>query len=161
MPSILFVCTANQFRSPIAEASFTKKLREVKWKSDWRIQSAGTWATPGQTVLPLTRQIAENLKLPLEDHKTISVTTELLLNQDLVLVMENGHREALQNEFYPFRSRIFLLSEVVDGTLEDIPDPINESYERCLITAVKVRDMVDRGFYRICAQALRLRRYTR
>jgi protein-tyrosine phosphatase len=161
MPSILFVCTANQFRSPIAEACFSKKLREVKWKSDWKIQSAGTWAIPGQPVIDMTRQIGENLKLSLDHHITKSVTTELLLEQDLILVMENGHREALQSEFYVFRPRIFLLSEVVDGTLEDIPDPINESYERCQATAIKLRDMVDRGFYRICAQALRLRRYTR
>jgi protein-tyrosine phosphatase len=159
MPSILFVCTANQFRSPIAEACFSKKLREVKWKSEWIIQSAGTWAIPGQPVIDMTRQIGENLNLSLDQHVTKSVTTELLMDQDLILVMENGHKEAMKSEFYIFGPRILLLSEVVDGKLEDIPDPIHESYERCQETAKRLRDMVDRGFYRICAQALRLRRY--
>jgi protein-tyrosine phosphatase len=161
MPSILFVCTANQFRSPIAEACFSRKLREVKWKSDWKVQSAGTWATSGLAVLPLTVQVARNLKLSVDGHKTCSVSAELLHAQDLILVMENGHRESLQSEFPVTRGRIFLLSEVVDGTPDDIPDPINESYEVCQATATRLRDMIDRGFYRICAQALRLHRYRR
>lgn len=69
--------------------------------------------------------------------------------------MESGHKEAIQAEFGIFRSRVFLLSEVVSGRKEDIPDPVLNQDVPPFEIASQVCDMVERGFYRICAQALK------
>ncbi|MGB9521787.1 MAG: low molecular weight phosphatase family protein, partial [Anaerolineales bacterium] len=45
MPSVLFVCTANQCRSPLAQGLFQLALNGQL--SGWRIDSAGTWAVNG------------------------------------------------------------------------------------------------------------------
>jgi hypothetical protein len=37
--------------------------------------------------------------------------------------MEQGHKEAISSEFRSVRQRLFLLSEIVDGSRYDIPDP--------------------------------------
>lgn len=158
MPSILFVCTANQFRSPLAAAFFAHKYQTMGWQSDWLIGSAGTWALPGCPAMPSAIQSAYRLGISLSEHRSQQVSASLISIQDLILVMDSGQKEALQVEFSIFRRRIFLLSEVVDGWVENIPDPVtNESVSPYEI-ALKIRDMIDHGYYRICAQALKANR---
>jgi protein-tyrosine phosphatase len=155
MVSVLFVCTANQFRSPIAAACFNRKMTELSWKREWTVSSAGVWATHGKPPLPEAEEVASKLGLSLEGHLSTMVTPVLVSVNDLIMVMEKGQKEAMQNEFSVFRSRIFLLSEVVDNSSYDIQDPIAEGSERCLEVGTQIFNLVDKGFYRICNRALR------
>lgn len=155
MPAILFVCTANQFRSPIAAACFSRKLVSQQWKGIWIIQSAGTWTSPGDPALPVAIIAARKIGVSLEGHKSKPVTPELVSTQDLILVMEAGHKEALQNEFSIFSKRIFLLSEVALNKVEEISDPVLSDTDSYIEAAIKINAMVERGFYRICGKALK------
>ena len=124
MPSILFVCTANQFRSPIAAASLINFIRRENLPGNWIVESAGTWTKPGLPVSPLALRIAQGLGLcGLECHVTQVVSQELLDQFDLILVMDSGHLEAIDNEFPNICGRLILLSEFVDGISYDIVDP--------------------------------------
>jgi protein-tyrosine phosphatase len=157
MTSLLFVCTANQFRSPIAAACFSKKMIELDWKNKWTVSSAGVWTTDGKPALPEAEQVALKLGLSLEGHQSTAVNPALISVNDLILVMEKGQKEALQNEFSVFRSRIFLLSEVADNSSYDIQDPIAEGFDRCLEVGTQIHHLIDKGFYRICNRVLRQR----
>ena len=155
MPAILFVCTANQFRSPIAAACFSRKLASLQWKGDWIIQSAGTWTSAGAPALPVAIIAARKIGVSLEGHKARSVTPELISTQNLILVMESGQKEALQSEFSIFSKRVFLLSEVALGLVEEIADPVMSDTDSYVEAAIKINAMVERGFYRICGRALK------
>jgi protein-tyrosine-phosphatase len=155
MPAILFVCTANQFRSPIAAACFSRKLASLQWKGNWIVQSAGTWTSPGVSALPVAIVAARKIGVSLEGHKARSITPELVSTQDLILVMESGHKEALQNEFSIFSRRVFLLSEVALNKAEEISDPVMSGTDSYIEAAIKINDMVEQGFYRICGKALK------
>jgi protein-tyrosine phosphatase len=159
MISVLFICTANQFRSPIAAACFSRKMTELGWKNEWIVSSAGVWTTNGKPALPEAEEVARKLGISLEGHQSTVVTPGLVSINDLILVMEAGQKEALQSEFSVFRSRIFLLSEVADGTPYDIQDPISEGLDRCMEVGTQIYTLIDKGFYRICNQALRQRKY--
>ena len=50
MPKVLFVCTANRFRSPLAAAIFKRFLLESQETGRWRVSSAGTWTRSGLPV---------------------------------------------------------------------------------------------------------------
>ena len=124
MPSILFVCTANQFRSPIAAACLLKQIEQENLDHKWKVESAGTWANNGLRAPVIALQVAATLGLSgLESHHTRQVEQDLLDPCDLVIVMETGHREAIRIEFPSVRWRLYLLSEIVDGIPYDIPDP--------------------------------------
>jgi protein-tyrosine phosphatase len=124
MPFILFVCTANQFRSPIAAACLINFIRRENSPEKWKVESAGTWTKPGLPAAPLALQIAQRLGLHgLESHITRQVSQELLDQVDLILVMETGHLEAIASEFPNVYGRLMLLSEIVDGIPYDILDP--------------------------------------
>jgi len=126
MPSILFVCTANQFRSPLAAAFLLKLIGSDHGTEEWRVESAGTWTEPGRPAASLALRIAKRLNLPgLNEHRTCQVSQELLDGYDLILMMETGQLEAIASEFHTVFGRLMLLSEIVDGVPYDIPDPVN------------------------------------
>jgi protein-tyrosine phosphatase len=128
MPSVLFVCTANQFRSPIAAACFSKLIEREQGAKSWRVESAGTWANSGTRAPDIAVQVAESLGLPrLDRHLSRQIDRQLLEGFDLVIVMETGHKEAICIEFPSICQRTYLLSEIVDGISYDIPDPPNSA----------------------------------
>jgi protein-tyrosine-phosphatase len=123
MPSILFVCTGNLHRSPLAAAHLRRLLQE-RGLGGWRVESAGTW-TISERGLPLEAvKFAEFRGLDLAGHKTKVVSRDMLNDFDLVLVMERGQKEALQIEFPDVKERVYRLSEMLDGATFDIPDPV-------------------------------------
>src|SRR5574341_1185717 len=155
MPSVLFVCTANQYRSPIAAALFKAKLFAEKQPGMWDVNSAGTWTIPGLPPTPLAKKLARSCGLILEMHRTRLLSQAQLINSDLILVMEAGHIEALLAEFPSIASRVFLLSEVVDGVRYDIPDPAG-SPEHAKEYIQELCEVIERGFHQITNLAVRL-----
>src|SRR5512140_3736796 len=124
MHTILFVCTGNLFRSPIAAAAFHDQLMQDGRDEEWVVKSAGTWAIPGQEPPPEALDFALANGLLIDEHKTQALTADLLAEADLVLVMEESHRDSIKAEFPFARKKIYLLSQVVDGVVYDIPDPV-------------------------------------
>ncbi len=155
MRTILFICTANQFRSPIAAACFSVKLASMEWGKGWVVQSAGTWASPGAPALPVAIAAAHKIGVSLAGHEASLITPGLIATQDLILVMESKQKNALQNEFSVFRKHIFLLSEVVQGKIENVADPVLSETDSYIESAIEIQAMVTKGFYRICGKALK------
>jgi len=148
MPSILFVCTANQSRSPVAAAYFEKLLQDRQTEPGWLVGSAGTWTIPEQPLPLNTVQNAMLLELNIERHRTQLVNDHLLEIYDLVLVMEKGHKEAIGVEFPNMRERVFLISEMVEGMPFDIPDPHFSPAQSYRILR-EMCDLIQQGFPRI------------
>jgi protein-tyrosine phosphatase len=145
MPSILFVCTANQFRSPLAAACFLKQVELENRPGKWRVESAGTWVKDGLDASAMALEAAASLGLGwLENHRTRRVRPGMLARFDLILVMERGHKEALCAEFPSVCGRVHLLSEVVDGIPYDIPDPGNRGVDPAEVGAI-LSDLIARG----------------
>ena len=145
---ILFVCTGNQYRSPLAAAFFRWKLQQDGFSETWVVSSAGTWANPGTPVPTEVKSFARRMGLDLEDHVASRVTESLLNTQDVILVMEVGHREALRFEFPEMSDRIFLLSEVVDRVVYNIPDPLQDGRPYATV-AMELLVLIDRGYSEI------------
>ena len=124
MPSVLFVCRANQFRSPVAAACFLRALKQQEIGSGWVVESAGTWTKTGLPVPSIVLRVTRRLGLSgLTRHVTRQLTAEILDQFDLIVVMESGQKEAIVSEFPARRRCVYLLSEIVDGTAYDIADP--------------------------------------
>jgi protein-tyrosine-phosphatase len=152
MPSVLLVCTANRFRSPLAAALLSKALEELGIAEDWRIGSAGTWATPGQPVLPPVLQAARQMGIDLAAHRSVRLNRQLMTGYDLILVMQASQREALWIEFPGQREHIYLLSDVVERRTYDIPDS-KESDESILEVCAELQELIRRGRDSICVLA--------
>ncbi len=156
MPSVLFVCTADRFRSPFAAALFRHRLEQESNGRNWSIGSAGTWADPNKVVIPPTKRMAGHLHLDLGAHKSRRISRELLGSYDLILVMESNHLEALLVEFPEIKNRLFLLSEVATGRAYNIPDPHAQTGDTFQDVAMELHDLIDKGYKNICNLASRL-----
>jgi protein-tyrosine-phosphatase len=153
MPSILFVCTANRFRSPLAAALLKQALAEAGGEShDWAVSSAGTWAQPGQPVLPVVLDVARQFGIDLTPHRAARVNHKLLAGSDLILVMQSSQKEALQVEFPAVADRIYLFSNVVERGAYDIPD-LYSSEQEAMEVAQDLNELIRRGRERICVLA--------
>lgn len=152
MPSVLFVCTANRFRSPLAAAFFKKALQANGMPGSWTVGSAGTWARPGQPVLAFVTQAAQAYGLDLSGHRSERVSAELLAGYDLILVMQTSQKEALQSEFPALVERIYLLADVVERRSFDIPDA-STSLQGVTDVSADLDDLIRRGLQGICVLA--------
>jgi len=151
MPSVLFVCTANRFRSPLAAACFSSALKEERPETaaSWMVGSAGTWAAPGQPVLPAVSIAAQKLGLDLADHRSAGVNGPLLSTYDLILVMQTSQKEALHSEFPALREFIYLFSNVVERGSYDIPDSM-DSDQGVEDVCNELNELIRRGLSNIC-----------
>lgn len=145
---MLFVCTANRFRSPIAAIHFARQVVLHGDDQQISVSSAGTWTSDGQPVTPDALILAEEYGLNLSLHKSRLLTRDMISNENLILVMENSHKEAILQEFPFAAKRVFLLSEAAIGNPYDIPDPYVDDEPPDLI-AREIIEMIDRGYERI------------
>ncbi|MBI4631247.1 MAG: low molecular weight protein arginine phosphatase [Chloroflexi bacterium] len=150
MPSILFICTANQCRSPMAQVMLAAKVAALNQSEAWIIGSAGTSAAEGIMATPLARQVMARKGLDLEPHRSRGVTASLLESADLIFTMTRNHREALCIEFPQFEHKIHLLSELIDQTF-DIDDPVGGDEEDYRLCADEMGQIIEKGFQRIIA----------
>jgi len=149
MPSVLFVCTANICRSPMASAIFRAKLTQWEIGEDWRVESAGIRAMEG---LPAAQNVELTLsylyKVSISEHRSRSVSQELLSSFDLILTMEKGHQEALKVEYPQLAERVFLITEMV-GEDKEIEDPIGRPLAIFQKTARELDQILTDGFENI------------
>ena len=153
MPNVLFVCTANRFRSPIAAACFRKELTRRGLLNGWRVSSAGTWTTDGLPATPNAITGAARLGLDIADHRSTSITAQLITEADLIIVMEQGQKEALENEFPDNAYKVHLLSEVTIGISYNISDPALSSSAGKI--DVEIDELIHKGFDRLCTQVIK------
>jgi protein-tyrosine phosphatase len=151
MIRILFVCTANRCRSPMAALLFCNLLDPAE-STAWHIDSAGTWAAEELPAMQNAISIMAEMGLNLASHRSRAVCENLLAEQNLILVMESSHREALAAEFPQAASRIRLLSEMA-GPSFDIEDPVANPMNAYRATARLLHKLLCDGMPQIRALA--------
>ena len=148
MRSVLFVCTANRCRSPMAETLFKQEVARRGEAAQWQIQSAGTWTEQGVPATQFSQIVMARRQLDLTQHRSQLVDGELLRTADIILVMTQNHRESLQAEFPEIAERVYLLSQLVDRKF-DIEDPYGGSLDDYEICADDIQKILTNGWTRL------------
>ena len=154
MPSVIFVCTANICRSPVAEALFRHWLRQRPEAVEWQVSSAGTWAQTGAPASTYAREVLSELGLDVSQHRSRRIERDMAEAAGLVVCMTRSQREALQTEFPDLADRIQLLSAMA-GPAYDIADPYGGPRQGYVDMVAEVKQLVEAGGARLMALASR------
>ena len=111
---VVFVCTGNQFRSPLAEAVFARATTGLPV----RVSSCGTWAMDGARAFEEAAELGTRLSVDLSAHRSRRLGD--LSRADLVVGFERGHVERAVVDGGAPRTRAFTLPQIVE-LLEEAP----------------------------------------
>jgi protein-tyrosine-phosphatase len=137
----------------MAEA-ILKRLVSTRQDADqWHIESAGTWAMEGYPAAELSQYTMQSMGMDITFHKSQPVRLSLIKQFDLILTMENNHKDGLISEYWEYNDRIFMLSEMV-GLMMDVPDPIGGQLSDYEETAHLLERLLTEGLDRIYQQAV-------
>ena len=92
--NILFVCTGNTCRSPMAAALARDQLERRGWRHV-EVRSAGVAAAPGAVATEEASLAMASRGLDLSEHSSAVLTPELVEWADLVLTMGHSHLRAV------------------------------------------------------------------
>lgn len=116
---LLFVCTANICRSPMAEALALMYAEDRNW---WvEAKSAGTAAMTGQPAAPNSQKAIREVGGNLDAHQSQPVTDELVAWADRILVMELRHAQHVRENHPAADEKVQLLGTF--GGIMEIGDP--------------------------------------
>lgn len=121
MNNILVVCVGNICRSPIGERLLTSKLPQTK------VTSAGIAALVGHGADSTASEVAASNDVKLDGHIARQFTREIGEENDLILVMEPGHRRVIADMAPHLLGRTMLFDHWTGGG--GIPDPYKRPRE--------------------------------
>lgn len=119
--TVLVVCVGNICRSPLGERLLKGKAPGLE------VKSAGIGALVGKPADPTATEVATDHGVSLDGHSAQQASLEILTSADLILVMETGHKSAINQIAPQVSGRVMLASHWTDGA--DVADPYKRSKE--------------------------------
>lgn len=136
--NVLFVCTGNVCRSPMAEG-FLKEQAERR-SLDLHVRSTGTHAWNGRAATIDGRKVMASLGVPIDDHRSMELDSELIDWADLVICMAYEHVREVERTFADATAKTYTLK----GFLELLPSlPTYEDTGSWLRAAAELQSLAD------------------
>ncbi|WP_408955447.1 protein tyrosine phosphatase [Natroniella sp. ANB-PHB2] len=107
---ILFVCTGNTCRSSMAEVLFKDLLKKTDLNG-YDVQSAGLAALKGENAARQAIEVMKKEGLDLTDHQTTPLTSELIVESDLILTMTQRHKLSILDSYPQVADKLYTLKE--------------------------------------------------
>ena len=139
---IIFVCTGNTCRSPMAEAFFNS----IAYQSgkEHTSTSAGVSVFMPQPISKKSIEALKNFGILNFTHVSRALTAQEISECDLVLTMTSSHKFSVKNSFPKYKNKVYTLKEKAYGLDADIADPYGmdqDVYNEC---AEEIKNAIER-----------------
>ncbi len=132
---VLFVCSGNVIRSPMAESAFAEAAERLAPEADLISTSAGLAAIEGAELGAAAQEALARAGLPPVTHQARQLTSEAIEGARVILTMTRWQKRVVATEFPVSRDKLFTLPEYACRSLANVPDPMDSStwsYDECL-----------------------------
>ena len=152
MKRILFVCTGNICRSPLAAALLQRALTE-RGAAEIEVSSAGTGAWDGAPVSEGAYLVGLEQGLDLSAHRARLLTRDLVERSDVILTMARHHRARVDE--LGGGGRVFVFGEYAgrSGESAEVSDPFGGDLDIYRETCVELAELVTAAVERIVTEA--------
>lgn len=144
--SVLFVCSGNTCRSPMAEALLAAKMPHLA------VSSAGLTTVPGLPASIGAIDAMDAYGLNLDYHRSRQLSSYLLADADLVLCMGQSHKQTIVSALPELAGKVFTLGEFA-GDEQDIADPFGGDAEEYAACAAQIAALVEKAAQRIAEKS--------
>lgn len=138
---IIFVCTGNTCRSPMAQALFAKKIAEGNLPVE--VESRGTSVYSDEVINPKAIEALATMGIKGFEHTAQSLSKEDLDDADIILTMTQQQKFSITKIYPNYKYKVFTLAEYVTDSKDDISDPYGKSqifYNFCVAEIGKLVD---------------------
>lgn len=137
-PEVIFICTGNTGRSPMAEALAKQLVQKNNWNID--VESRGVNVDPKEiTPEKGTETLLKQRGIDISDHRAQSLTEQDITKADYLLTMTESHKEKVLKRFPQSAGKVFTLAEFAKNENKDLDDP----WEKPMPAYQKVADQLD------------------
>ena len=135
---VVFVCTANLSRSPMAEAMCRDELQE--W-DEFFVTSCGTKSVPGFLPTPEALTVLQTHGFSTEGLVTERLSSTMIDRAEFIFVMGDVHLKSIQQRYPKAAGKTFLITDFAEDDHDrglDVPDP----HEKPLAAYLEVYDLL-------------------
>lgn len=149
--TVLFVCSGNSCRSPMAAGLMQKKLFP-QYGDQVKIHSAGTLGIEDNPATLHAIEVAKEKGVDISNHRSKGLRSDDVAEADFIFVLADHHKEYFDRYFPQYRENVFILKTFALGKDKlknvSINDPIGQS----LRIYRKTIDQIDKELNRILPQ---------
>ncbi len=143
---VLFVCSGNTCRSPMAAGLFNSMAKGKNLR--YRALSAGIYAVSGSAPAENAVEVSAENGIDISGHLAVQFNLDMADKADMILTMSPGNKSTLIQSFPSISDKIFVLPEYVGDTLfTDVFDPYGGNikiYESCFsMLKMFIKKLVD------------------
>jgi protein-tyrosine-phosphatase len=145
MLNIIFVCTGNICRSPMAEGFLRYKWHQMR-RDDLMVSSMGIHGLNDSPATEYARAVCKKNGFDISSHRARSLVGEELMTADLILCMEPAHKKFIRVFFPQLQNRVALLGAWPDKATRksSIEDPMGSSYKKYQKIFAIIKEHIER-----------------